>query len=71
MKCKKSFCMKMVNPDKPEAGYFGEPFVYDENWLACLLCPRKTTKGVVYPKSEPVVTSKPKPVLVKRKIGLW
>ncbi len=38
MPCKKTFCLKQVNPYNPESGYFGIPFEYDESWFGCYLC---------------------------------
>ena len=36
-KCKKSFCLKQVNPNIPGL-YFGVPFQRDENYGECYLC---------------------------------
>ena len=36
--CTKQKCLKAVNPDHPEYGYFGVAFEYDPNWLGCRQC---------------------------------
>lgn len=36
-KCKKSFCLKQVNPNIPDL-YFGVPFQKDKNYGECCLC---------------------------------
>jgi hypothetical protein len=61
-KCKKSFCMKQVNPNIPNL-YFGTPFERDENWGGCYLCGMGL--GARYILGEPI-TSIFKPKLIKR-----
>ena len=47
MKCKKSYCMKQMNPLIPNI-YFGKPFEKDEDSGACRLCDMGLGASYVY-----------------------
>lgn len=49
-KCKKTFCLKQVNPNIPGL-YFGVPFQKDENYGECYLCELEIRKEEIQTES--------------------
>jgi hypothetical protein len=37
-KCDKKRCLKEINPHAHPGIYMGTPFVYEDFWMACVLC---------------------------------
>ncbi len=59
-KCQKSYCLRQVNPTKPNI-YFGVSFEKDHHWMGCYLCDLEST----YVGKE-LHSNKEKPKLLKR-----
>lgn len=57
----KKYCMKQVNPKTPRV-YFGVPWKWEEEALACFLC--GLGFGIAYVNGGPLPTAKPR--LLKR-----
>jgi hypothetical protein len=37
-KCDKKRCLKEINPEAHPGVFMGTPFVYEDFWMACVLC---------------------------------
>jgi hypothetical protein len=64
----KIYCMKQVNPKVPRV-YFGTPWEYDDDYLACHLCKQGLGVAYVYGEKFPTALTTENPKLLKR-VGL-